>query len=200
MKPPGLFFSLVHQGLVSEAELASLIARLPEERYVVASTGLRPGEAFDSTRWPLGRDVALARLAATRLADSSGRVHAMLTELESADAATARRVARSTFARWLAAVGSDTSANIAILKRAWSDATTGDLAVLEEPPWPRDVAETAFQLASVHQFAANGLYAYHAHRRLPGDGAEAAAQLVGRALRASLLTVEELIGAALALL
>jgi hypothetical protein len=62
---PGLFSVLVRDGVIPRAEVEGLAQGLPQESFVC--TGAREGEAFDSTRWPLAYDAALAEYVAARL-------------------------------------------------------------------------------------------------------------------------------------
>lgn len=159
---PGLFFFLLRDGVVGEAELRGLVAALPAE--AIVATGGRDGEALDSTRWPVARDAALAREAAGRLGGEA--MAAALAEIDQAggELEALRRCARASMERTLA--GGSTLAHALV------------------------VAELG---------AAEGLYAYHAHRRLPGPGAEAAAMVVAAAIAAGRMTVAEVVASASAL-
>lgn len=190
MSAPGLFFHLERAGEVTAEALAPLLARLPPESYV--RTDRRGGEAFDSVRWPVARDAALASLAARRLADP--RLDAALAEIERAagDLARLRALAREGSARSFRAAGADLS----LLSQLWRDAGPAEAAIFAAPPWPYESARRVELLCHAHHSAAEGLYAYHAHRRLPGSSADAAVALVREALACGRLTIEGLIAAA----
>lgn len=78
---PGLFSVLVRDGVLPRAEVEGLARGLPEESFVC--TGAREGEAFDSTRWRLAYDAALAAYAAARL-DPSDSVQALVPRIRDA--------------------------------------------------------------------------------------------------------------------
>lgn len=179
---------------MTEESLAPLLSRLAPERY--RSSPARGGEAYDSTRWPLARDVALARWIAGR--DDDLAVARALAELAAADVdlTRLRALARVAYARMIAACGGDTS----MFTQLCTDATPADLAVFAEPRGDAATAGVIAELCSVHHAAADGLYAYHVHRRIPGPSAEAAARLAQGALGLGRITVSELVAAALALL
>jgi hypothetical protein len=193
---PGLFVPLVAKGAVAASAVAPLIERLPaEERFV--QTAVRDGEGFDSTRWPVARDAALAQMAARRLPDPDGRIAETLWAIEVAagDRIALRALTRRSVARMLAAAGGDE----ALLAKMWRDVTEEDRAVFTEPRWPLQTANDVMALASAFYEAADGLYAYHAYRGLPGPSAEPAAMVVERALALGTLRVDELLAAALTL-
>lgn len=194
MDAPGPFFFLVRDGVVTREALAPLLARLPPESYV--GTAVRDGEGYDSERWPVARDAALASSLARRFDDPEiGRA---LTELEHAagDATRLRAQARRAGARYLAAAGGEP----ALLERLWPDATADDLAVFGEPAWAVDTAWVVMNLCSAHHAAADGLYAFHVHRRLPGPSAEAVVRLIRSALDSGRIDLAGLVEAALQLL
>lgn len=147
---------------MGEAELRGLVAALPAEHYVV--TDRRGGEGFDSTRWPVARDAALAREAARRLGGEE--VSAALAAIDGAEG------------------------DVEALRRAVKEALGRVLA-------GGSVAAHALLLAELG--AAEGLYAYHVHRRLPGPGAEAAAHVVAAAIAAGRMTAAEVVASASAL-
>lgn len=191
---PGLFAVLVARGVVTPEQLAPLLGRLPEEQYV--RTSARGGEAFDSTRWPLARDAALARFIASRYDDPA--LARALLELADADGdpARLRALARLANARLIAAYGGEVS----MFTQVWGAASPAELAAFTGPPADPASANCVADLCSVHHEAADGLYAYHLHRGLAGAGAEAAARLAERAIAAGRLDAEELVAAALGLL
>ncbi|MCY1061733.1 hypothetical protein [Nannocystis sp. SCPEA4] len=190
MDVPGLFFFLVRDGLVTSELLAELCERLPPEQYVRSSA--RDGEGFDSTRWPLARDAALATTLAERFDEPE--VARALAEVEAAAGAPPqlRALARRANARVLAACGGEAS----MFTQWWRDATADDLAVFAEPAWDTRVADIVAALQVAHHEAADGLYAFHVHRGLPGPCAEATARLARRALAEKRVTASELVDAA----
>lgn len=190
---PGLFRVLIDQGVLAEELLAPLLARLPAEQYVRSPA--RDGEAFDSTRWPLARDAALARWIAER--DDAPAVARALVELDAAAGAcdALQALARLATARMFAAGGADA----AMYSQLRSDTSPAELAVFSAPREEPEVAARVADLFHAHHAAADGLYAYHVHRGLPGPGAEAAARLAQQALAAGRITRDELVAAALAL-
>jgi hypothetical protein len=191
---PGALQPLFAKGRLTEEQLAPLLARLPEEQYV--QTQVRDGEGLDSTRWPVARDAALAALAARRLPDQDGVIAAAFAAIERAghDEEAVHALARATFARALAGGGAEGEK---VLRVIWSDATPDDLALLALPPLPSPQGGIAQLLINVHQCAVNGMFAYHCHRGLPGPSAEPAAMLIELALDAGVLTVDELVAAAI---
>lgn len=193
MHAPGLFYYLVRDGAVPLAALTPLLERLPPEQYV--ATPVRDGEAFDSTRWPLARDAALASLIARRFSEPA--IDQALAEIEAAagDRQRLRAHARRASARLFAGASADPS----IFLKLWSDATPADLADFVGPPWPAPAAAIVAELCTAHYAAADGLYAYHLHRNLPGTSAEPAAQLARRALDDRRIDARQLVDAALAL-
>ncbi|PCC74176.1 hypothetical protein SAMN02745121_08000 [Nannocystis exedens] len=190
MDAPGPFFFLVRDGVVPPELLTPLLARLPPERFV--RTSVRDGEGFDSQRWPVARDAALARVLAQRFAEPE--VAPALVEVEAAagDAPRLRSLMRRAAARWAAAAGG----NPALFQQWWRDATADDLAVFAEPPWPVRAAWVVLNLCSAYHAAADGLYAFHVQRGLPGPSAEAVVQLVEQALADGCLDVAGLVAAA----
>jgi hypothetical protein len=100
---PGLFFYLVRDGVLSAEAVAPLIDALPEEKIV--QTAVRGGEAFDSTRWPVARDAAIANFAARRLGESA--IDHALGEIARAggDRAELDRLAKTALAQWMNAGG-----------------------------------------------------------------------------------------------
>jgi hypothetical protein len=193
---PGVFFHLVEKGAVPAEALAGLIARLPAEEQFVR-TAVRDGYGFDSARWPVAWDAALAQVAARRLPDPEGRIGEVMAAIEEAagEREVLRGLARRGMARMLAAVGAEE----ATLLMIWSDATAEDRAVFAEARWSAETASDVAELTAATYDAADGLYAYHAHRGVPGPSALPAARLIGRALERGVLSVEELIAAAIAL-
>lgn len=193
-RAPGLFAVLVARGVVTPEQLAPLLARLPEEQYV--RTSARGGEGFDSRRWPLAHDAALARFIAGR--DDDPALARALLELADADGdpARLRGLARLANARLIAAYGGDAS----MFTQLWGAASPAELAAFTGPPADPASANCVADLCSVHHEAADGLYAYHLHRGLAGAGAEAAARLAERAIAAGRLDARELVAAALGLL
>lgn len=193
MGAPGLFFYLEREGVVPASLLGPLLSRLPPEAYV--GTDRRGGEAFDSRRWPVGRDARMASFVARRYRDR--RVDAMLAAIEGAAGETAplRALARRASARSLAAAG----AGLEVLMMIWPDAVDDDRRCFAETPWPLETALCVEALAHAHYQAADGLYAYHVHRGLPGPGAEAAARLARAAIEAGRVTAAEVVAAAIEL-
>lgn len=190
---PGLFFHLERDGTVTAEALAPLLSRLPPESFV--RTEARGGEAFDSVRWPVARDAALASLAARRLGEPT--LAAAQAEIDAAagDPARLRALARAASARVFATAGAD----LEMFQRLWHDAGAEEAAIFAAPPWPFEAARRVESLCHVHHHAADGLYAYHAYRGLHGPGAEPAAILVRTAIAMGRLTVDELVSAACAL-
>lgn len=189
MDAPGPFFFLVRDGLLAPDRLAPLLARLPAEAYTRIAA--RDGEAFDSTRWPVARDAALATWIARRFDEPA--IEPTLAELETAaDLARIRALSQTATARLLRASGAD----IALFARM-ATPTPADLAVFAEPPCSPELAQLVADLCAAHLGAAEGLFAYHVHRRLPGPGAEAAARLARRALTRGRVDPDALVAAAL---
>ncbi len=192
---PGLFYFLVDGQALNAEQLAPLLALLPPERIVTSSA--RNGEAYDSTRWPLARDAMLAGLAARRfrIPELDATVDALEAAFGQSD--TLRAMARKASARAFAAMGADASAFISLR----SDATAEDLAVFNEsePRWPIDLASLAEAVSFAYYLASDGLYAYHAHRGIPGPSAEPASRVVHEALKRGCLSVSELVNAAITL-
>lgn len=188
---PGLFRILHERGLVREQSLAPLLALLPDEQYVRSAA--RDGEAFDSSRWPLVLDAALAGWIAARSGEPA--VARALGELTAADgdAARLRALMRRANARMFASAGADA----AMFLQLWPDAEPAELAAFGEPREDGAVAQRVADLCHAYAGAADGLYAYHVHRGLPGPGAEAAARLAEAAIGAGWITVEGLIAAAI---
>jgi hypothetical protein len=191
MDAPGPFFFLIVDGLVSIELLAPLLERLPPEQYV--RTALRGGEAFDSRRWPVARDAALAGVLARRFDEPE--IARALVEAEAAagDAERLRRLMRRAAARLAAASGTEPS----LFTQQWSDATADDLAVFSEPPWSWRVAALVTNLIAAYHAAADGLHAHHVESRRPGVSAEAVANLFCQALLEGRIEVAELIDAAM---
>lgn len=191
---PGPFWRLVEGGLVDEAEAGRLLALLPPEQYV--QTDARGGEAFESTRWPSGRDVRLARLALARLPDPGGHLASVAGEIEVAGGREGLiALQRRMMARMVATAGGD----LQMLEMICPGAGADEAPLLSEPPWPEGAAGLAMQLVLVHLGAADGLFAYHVYRGLPGVSSEAAATLLGEALSRGLLTASELVDEAIAI-
>ena len=190
---PGLFYHLVQDAVLTTESIAPLLAILPPERFV--STHLRDGEAFDSTRWPVANNAALASIAARCFEDPAldkalqdiGRAHG--------DRLSLRALARTATAQSLAAIGGDAD----LLLMLWPDATPADLALFSKPRIGEEIASMVEALCHTHYQAADGLYAYHVARGYPGPSAEAAARIVKRALEMGKLHRDELIAAAVAL-
>lgn len=193
MDAPGLFFFLVRDGLVTLDAIAPLLAKLPPEQYV--RTSVRDGEGFDSTRWPIARDAALADLLAQRFDEPEVAQARAEIAAAAGDRLQLRALARRASARLVASCGGDAS----LFSQLWSDATPEELALFAEPPWPPRAAAIVAELCATHDEAADGLYAYHCHRDLPGPSAEAAAPLARRALEEGRIDARALIDAALAL-
>src|SRR4051812_7171121 len=86
---PGALRPLFQEGILSWSQLAPLVTRLSVgERFVFL---LGSEEGFDSTRWSLEHDAALADLAARRLAPSEP---ALADPSHAADLRLARAAAR----------------------------------------------------------------------------------------------------------
>lgn len=175
---PGPFFELARAGLIDAAELAPLLERLPDEQIV--STAARDGEAYDSTRWPLVCNAQIADELVARLPDTRGIFAVMRTRLRGCagrlDLLTALQ--RELFARWFASMGASFEQLVQVLPSAGER----ERALLGEPPWDAGAAQLALWWVTSHQSAAEGLFAFHVHRRLPGPGAEACAWLARHAL------------------
>lgn len=188
---PGLFRVLHERGVVNDDSLAPLLELLVDEGYVRSSA--RDGEAFDSSRWPLELDAALAGWIAARWDDPA--VARALGELTVADgdAARLRALTRRADARVFASAGADA----AMFRRLWPDAGPAELAVFGEPREDGASAQRVADLCHAYAGAADGLYAYHVHRGLPGPGAEAAARVAEAAIGAGRITAEGLIAAAI---
>ncbi len=189
-RPPGLFAVLVRAGTVDVDALRPLLARLPPDDELVL-TGARGGEAFDSLRWPLACNAALATWLAglfddpdRRLADTELDVYAC-----DGDPNRLRALRRDRLVRRYASAGLDRATVRVIVP----DATDVELALVDEPRWPADAAEIAADLVVAHDEARDGLYAYHVTRGDPGPSAEAAARLATRALGAGRVTVARLV-------
>ncbi|WP_434426354.1 hypothetical protein [Nannocystis pusilla] len=193
MEAPGPFFFLVRDGVVAPELLTPLLARLPPEQYV--RTGVRDGEGFDSQRWPVARDAALASVLARRFAAPEVATARLEVEAAAGDAPRLRSLMRRAGARYVAAAGGEP----ALFQQWWRDATADDLAVFAEPSWPAPTAAVALNLCSAYHAAADGLYAFHVHRRLPGPSAEAVVQLFKQALADELIDAAGLVGAAVEL-
>jgi hypothetical protein len=187
---PGPFFFLVRDGVVPLELLAPLLERLPAEKYV--RTSVRDGEGFDSQRWPVARDAALARVLAQRFDEPE--IARAIVEVEAAagDAPRLRALMRRAGARWGAAAGGEPS----MFVQWWRDATADDLAVFSEPPWSSRAAWVVMNLCSAYHAAADGLYAFHVHRGIPGTGAEVVVQLAKQALADGRIDVAGLVAAA----
>lgn len=193
MEAPGPFFFLVRDGVVAPELLTPLLARLPPEQYV--RTRVRDGEGFDSQRWPVARDAALASALARRFAAPEVAMARVEVEAAAGDAPRLRSLMRRAGARYVAAAGGEP----ALFRQWWSDATADDLALFAEPPWPAPAAGVVLNLCSAYHAAADGLYAFHVHRRLPGPSAEAVVQLFKHALADGLIDAAGLVDAAVEL-
>lgn len=193
MIAPGLFYYLLKESVLTLDVLTPLLTVLPPESFV--STNLRNGEAFDSKRWPVAYDAAIASMAA-RCIDAPA-LHQALQEIEHAvrDRSKLRMLARKSTAQALASAGG----NADVLFVLWPDATPSDLAVFSEPPLPLEMADAIQSLCYAHYNAADGLYAYHVHRGVPGPSAESAARIVKQAIDAGKLHVEEVVTIAVAM-
>lgn len=190
MDAPGPFFILVRDGAVPIERLAPLLERLPPEQYV-----RRGGETFDSRRWPLARDAALARVVAQRFDEPE--IGQALAEADAAagDAERLRRLLRRAAARLDAASGTEPST----FMQQWPDATADDLTVLSEPSWSWRVAAIVTNLYAAYHAAAEGLHASHLEGGSPGTSAEAVVNLTCQALIEGRIELEELIDAAMQL-
>lgn len=190
---PGLFYFLVEAGAVPFELMEPLLSKLPEEKIV--GTSIRGGEAYDSTRWPVARDAELTRFAARRFA--LPELDAALQEIERAagDAGRLRTLSRLSLARVFASMGADTEA----FQKICSDMTPAEAAVFKEPRLSPDTAPLVDYLYRAYHGAADGLFAYHAYRKIPGPSAIPAAQFLLSALKAKKLQPEELVDAAIAL-
>jgi hypothetical protein len=188
---PGLFFYLVKDAVVTEAALAPLLAVLPPEKFI--STNLRDGEAYDSIRWPVARDAALATIAAKCLDEPA--LNQALHQISGArgDRLRLRALARAATAQSLAAMGGDAD----LFLKLWPDATPSDLALFSTPAISTNVAFLVEALCHAHYQAADGLYAYHVHRGIPGPSAEPAARIVQAAIEQQKLHPDELIALAI---
>lgn len=193
MNAPGLFYYLVKESVMTLDVLAPLLTVLPPESFV--STNLRDGEAYDSKRWPVANDAAIASIAARCL--DTPAVHQALQEIEFAvrDRSKLRTLARKSTAQALASAGG----NADLLFLIWPDATPSDLAFFSEPALPLEMADAIQSLCYAHYNAADGLYAYHVHRGIPGPSAEPAARIVKQAIETGKLHVDEVVSIAVAL-
>lgn len=189
-RPPGLFAVLVRAGTVDVDALRPLLARLPPDDELVL-TGARGGEAFDSLRWPLACNAALATWIAGRFDDPDRRLADTELDIHACDGdpGRLRALRRDRLVRRYASAGLDR----ATIRVIHPDATDAELALVDEPRWPADLAEIAADLVVAHDEASDGLYAYHVTRGDPGPSAEAAARLATRALVAGRLTVARLV-------
>lgn len=187
--PPGPFAELVRTGSIAEAELAPLLERLPDEEFV--RTSARDGEAFDSRRWPLVCNARLATTLVTHLDNPLGQLRATSDVLHACagDHTRLRLLNRQAFARSLAASG----ISFEELQSLVPDAGELERAVLAEPRLDPNMAELAHALVLAHFAAADGLYAYHVARGLPGPAADACARLAQVALERGLITTSELV-------
>lgn len=192
MHAPGPFFYLVRDGVVSEEQLAALLERLPPERHV--TTAARGGEAFDSTRWPLAFDAALASFIARRDPDPAVTRALAAVRAAAGDPVQLRVLARIATARMFAADGGD-----AAMYSQLFGADPTELAVFDAAPAAPATARRIAYLHDAHYAASDGLYAYHLHRGLPGPAAESVAHLARRAIDEGLIAVDELVAAALTL-
>lgn len=190
---PGLFYYLVKNAVVTEAALAPLLAVLPPEKFI--STNVRDGEAYDSMRWPVAHDAALATIAAKCLDEPA--LNQALQEIHGArgDRLSLRALARAATAQSLAALGGDAD----LFLKLWPDATSSDMALFSAPVLSTAIAPLVEALCHAHYQAADGLYAYHVHRRIPGLGAAPAAQIVQAAIDRGKLHPDELIAVAIGL-
>ncbi len=188
---PGLFYYLVKDGVLTEIALAPILAVLPPERYI--STNLRGGEAYDSTRWPVANDATLASIAAQCL--DKPALEQALQQIAGArgDRLSLRALARTSTAQSLAAMGGDAD----LFLMLWPDATPPDLALFSAPPISAEIASMVEALCHAHYQAADGLYAYHVHRGIPGPSAEPAARIVRYAIENGKLHPDELIALAM---
>lgn len=188
---PGLFYYLLKDGVLTENALAPLLAVLPPEKYI--STNLRGGEAYDSTRWPVANDAALASIAAQCL--DKPALEQALQQIAGArgDRLSLRALARASTAQSLAAMGGDAD----LFLMLWPDATPADLALFSAPQISAEIAQMVEVLCHAHYQAADGLYAYHVHRRIPGPSAEPAARIVRYAIENGKMHPDELISLAM---
>ncbi len=178
---------------MTEAALAPLLAVLPPEKYI--STNLRGGEAYDSTRWPVANDAALASIAAQCL--DKPALEQALQQIAGVrgDRLSLRALARASTAQSLAAMGGDAD----VFLMLWPDATPADLALFSAPSISPDIASMVEALCYAHYQAADGLYAYHVHRGIPGYSAEPAARIVRYAIENGKLHPDELISLAISI-
>jgi hypothetical protein len=187
----------VKDGHLDVAALAPLLAALPPEQYV--RTAVRGGEGFDSRRWPVANDAALARLALRRLGLPPERVDEALAAIDACagDPARLRPLARMAAARRFAAAGAGPD----LFSKLYRDPTPEELAVFAAPAPAAPDSELAAISAVIDACyqAADGLYAYHCHRGVPGMSAQPAATLVASALQGGGLTTAELVAEALEL-
>lgn len=191
---PGLFYYLVQDSILTLDALTPLLAILPPDEFVLSN--LRDGEAFDSLRWPVAFDAEFATLAARCLDEPT--VLQALQEIEQCrgDRLRLRSLARFSTARALAAMGGDAD----LFRQLWPDPSIEDLALFSAPRMPVEIATTIQSLAHAHYQAADGLYAFHLHRRLPGPSANPAASIVKCALEKGTLHVEELVPLAMGMI
>ncbi|MFV8751489.1 hypothetical protein ACNOYE_13170 [Nannocystaceae bacterium ST9] len=192
-RPPGMFDALVRAGTLDADALGKLLRRLPDEHYV--STEARGGEAFDSRRWPLACDAALATWLARMLDDPEGRIAQTEDELDLREGVPEAidSLARDRMVRLYAAMGMTRAMLVQIMPKLRED----ELAILAEPTWPLADAQNAADLAAAHHHALDGLFAYHVHRGLAGPSADAAANLAKRALAAGRIDVAGLVDLAI---
>jgi len=188
---PGLFYYLIENAVLTRDALAPLLALLPPEQFIL--TNLRNGEAYDSLRWPVAYDAELATIAAKCLDEPA--LHQALHSIEQArrDRTRLRELARAATAQSLAAIGGDAD----LFRMLWPDATAEDFALFSAPVMPSETAASIEALCHAHYNAADGLYAYHVHRRLPGPSAPAAARIVTHAITTGKLHVDELVALAI---
>lgn len=191
MDAPGLFYYLVESSVLTLADLEPLLAILPAERFVL--TNLRGGEAFDSLRWPVAHDAELATIAARCLDEPALNQAIHTIEQARRDRTRLRDLARASTAQCLAAMGGDAD----LLRMLWPDATLEDFALFSAPLLPIETAHLIQYLCHAHYQAADGLYAFHTSRGIPGPSAPPAASIVERAIKAGKLHPDELIALAI---
>jgi hypothetical protein len=185
---PGLFRALVRDGKLPAAALAPLVALLPEEHWVPLATS-PTGGTFDSRRWPLALDAALATFAARTLSVEAPVIAARIAACPGVEALRTYKLVAT--ARGLVGEG----------------ATRADLAAIDLAPALVDAAfatpigPTAWleaELVRLHFLAAEGAYPHHVARGL-SPTFELAAQLVARALAVEPPLADRLVAEAIAL-
>lgn len=166
---PGLFRQLVEMNAIAQADVDPLIDLLPADDVWVASA-IRNGEAFDSTRWSLAFDAAIARFAAHLLDDETDAIEERVRACAGLDELWCYQ--RVTFARQFLDSGAtpDMLAPLGL-----------EPGVVEEALASPANTAVESELVTIELLAADGAYAFHATRRILPTS-EPAVRLVARAM------------------